>query len=240
MDSKKILLATMWLVLAGCATVEENNSAGQYASESEQDPWETYNRHVFNFNETVDKYFMKPVAQGYQAVTPEAVDEGVTNVFSNIGTIGTILNDVLQLKGKQALNDTGRLLINTTFGFFGVWDTASRLGLEKHKEDFGQTFAYWGVKPGPYFVLPFLGPSTVRDTVGLVPDHAVDPVANWPEVAERNSALGLEAVDTRADLLESEKSITGDRYTFIRDAYLQHREYLVKDGEVEDTFNDDY
>lgn len=236
MNMKYELIVLLTTVLSACTAVDSNT----VKETNVDDPWQTYNRHVFNFNETLDKYVMKPVAKGYQAVTPDAVERSVTNVFDNISTVGTIANDVLQLKGKQAANDTGRLLLNSTFGLLGIFDVATRAGMEKHHEDFGQTLGYWGVGPGPYFVLPFLGPSTVRDTAGLVPDNAVDPVANWDDVSERNSALALRAVDKRAGLLEAEKSISGDRYTFIRDAYLQHRQYLVQDGEVKDEFDDNY
>lgn len=234
------------LLLSACASTDKSatnqgSNGDSYAREEAAiDPWEGYNRHIFNFNEQVDKYIAKPIAQGYKDITPDTVEESVTNVFANVGTVGTIANDALQLKGQQLSMDVARLLFNSTFGVLGIFDVAGKMGIEKHEEDFGQTLGYWGVEPGNYFVLPFLGPSTVRDTVGLIPDRAIDPIANWDEIPERNSATALRMIDTRANLLEAEKAISGDRYVFIRDAYLQHREYLVTDGEVEDTFGDDY
>jgi phospholipid-binding lipoprotein MlaA len=236
MKIKYGFVGLLTLVLSACAT----NGQQTLHEVNADDPWQSYNRHIFQFNEQVDKYIAKPIAKGYKAITPDVVEESVSNVFNNIGTVGTIANELLQLKGGQAAFDSGRLLMNSTVGVLGIFDVASKVGFEKHDEDFGQTLGYWGVESGPYFVLPFLGPSTVRDAVSLVPDNAIDPVANWNEVRERNSATALRLIDTRANLLEAEKVISGDRYLFIRDAYLQHREYLVKDGEVEDSFGDDY
>ena len=141
-------------------------SAAVQAEENNPDPWEGFNRSVFEFNEVLDRNVAKPLAQGYQYITPKPVDDSVTNFFSNLEDVLVIVNDVLQLKFGQALSDTGRVLINTTVGFFGLFDVASKIGLEKHNEDFGQTLGYWGVGSGPYLVLPVLGPSTLRDAFG--------------------------------------------------------------------------
>ena len=140
------------------------------ANEIEEDPWQGFNRSMFEFNEGVDKYVAKPVAQGYQAITPQFIDTGITNFFSNLEDALIIVNDIFQLKPLQALSDTSRFLINSTVGLFGFFDVASHLGLEKHNEDLGQTLGYWGVGSGPYVMLPLLGPSNVRDGFGLAGD----------------------------------------------------------------------
>ena len=214
------------------------------ASEPEDriDPWEGFNRSMFAFNETLDAYVAKPVAQGYHAITPQFIDTGVTNFFSNLEDVLIIVNDVFQLKPIQALSDTGRFLINSTFGLLGFFDVASHLGLTKHDEDLGQTLGYWGVGSGPYVMLPFLGPSNVRDSFGIAGDslsglgytQVVDPFA------QQGGLWLLRNIDVRADLLSSEGLITGERYTFFRSFYMQRRAYLVADGVVEDEFGDDF
>jgi len=209
---------------------------------NDPDPWEGFNRKVFAFNEVMDKYVLKPVAKGYQYVTPRPVDESVTHFFSNLDDVVVVINDVGQLKFGQALSDTARILVNTTVGFFGVFDVATHIGLPKHNEDFGQTLGYWGVGTGPYLVLPFLGPSTLRDTGGLTVHYVYGP--GYTDLTETTAqtygAYGLYAVDLRADLIASEGLISGDKYTFLRSFYLQRREYLVNDGVVEDDFGDDW
>lgn len=208
-------------------------------AEQESDPWEGFNRGVFSFNETLDKYLLKPVAQGYDYVTPSPVRTGIGNFFNNIGEISTVANDLLQGKFKQAGLDSTRFLVNTTVGVAGLMDIGSRIGLERHDEDFGQTLGYWGLGSGPYLMLPFLGPSTVRDTAGLVPDYYISPYNNIDDNTIRYSLRGLQIVDLRANLLEAEKLVAGDRYSFFREAYLQRREFLVRDGAIQDDFNDD-
>lgn len=213
-------------------------------SASEDDPWEGWNRKVFTFNEVADKYLLKPVASGYRYITPDFVDTGVSNLFSNLGEPFIVVNDVLQFKLLQALSDTGRFLINSTVGIVGLFDVASMIGLEKHNEDFGQTFGYWGFDTGPYMMLPFFGPSTVRDASGLVstflaPVSDLEPLGYIQDDVVYWSANGIKYTDIRADLIPQEDMITGDRYSFIRNLYLQRREYLVSDGEVEDDFGDD-
>lgn len=211
-----------------------------YDSNKPADPWEGFNRGVFAFNDTVDGAVLKPLAKGYKAVTPDVVETGVSNVFSNLGEVGNIVNGVLQFKLGQASNDTGRFLVNSTFGLAGLFDVAKHMGLEKSSgEDFGQTLAAWGVNSGPYVVLPFLGPTTLRDGVGLPVDSYLNPISHVDHVPTRNTAYGTELLDTRVSLLAAESAISGDRYSFIRDAYLQRREYLINDGEVEDDFGAD-
>lgn len=203
---------------------------------SEDDPWEGVNRGIFRFNDTLDTYALKPIAQGYNKITPDVVQTGVSNVFRNIGDVGNLANDVLQAKPYAVGVDTARLLMNTTLGVLGIFDVATHAGLTRNDEDFGQTLGYWGVGSGPYVVLPFLGPSTVRDGLGRIPDSYASPYPYMGDVAARNSAFALSVVDTRANLLDAEKMITGDKYIFIRNAYLQSREYKIKDGNVVDDF----
>lgn len=221
-----------------CITISGQSQAEEY----DVDPWEDYNRAVFEFNETLDKYVAKPVAQGYQAVTPQFIDTGITNFFSNLEDVLIVVNDVFQLKPVQALSDTGRFLINSTIGLLGFFDVASHIGLEKHNEDLGQTLGYWGVGAGPYIMLPVLGPSNVRDTFGLAGDTFSG--LNYTSLTTTDAqALGLmtiKGIDIRAGLIASEGLITGERYSFFRSFYLQRRAYLVADGVVENEFDDDF
>ena len=203
---------------------------------SEEDPWESFNRPIFRFNDTVDTYALKPIAQGYRAVTPQFLEDGVHNVFGNIGDVGNLANNLLQGKLHNAGVDTGRLIFNTTFGVLGFFDVAKHMGLRKSDEDFGQTLGVWGLNSGPYLVIPLLGPSTVRDATGRVPDSFLTPYPHMDHVPTRNVTRGVQVVDTRANLLQAERLISGDKYIFIRNAYLQSREFKVKDGQVEDDF----
>jgi len=199
-----------------------------------RDPLEPFNRGVYQFNETVDKAVLKPVAKGYKAVVPPPLQTGVTNFFGNFSDVTTAINDLLQGKIRAAASDVGRIAVNSTVGILGVFDVASRVGLERHNEDFGQTLGVWGVAPGPYLVLPFLGPSDFRDTVGLAAELYTDPEfylfthspGNW-------IVLGTRVVNLRANLLDSERIFDAaamDKYAFLRDAYLQRRRSLIYDG----------
>lgn len=203
---------------------------------SQEDPWESINRPIFTFNDTVDTYALKPLAKGYQFITPQFVEDGIHNFFRNIGDVGNFANNVLQLKPHAAGVDTARLLVNTTFGLLGFIDVGTKMGLQRNDEDFGQTLGYWGVSSGPYVMLPLLGPSTVRDAPSIYVDSFTQPYRYMDDMSLRNSVLGLGIVDTRASLLSAEKLISGDKYTFIRNAYLQNREFKVKDGKVVDDF----
>ncbi|MEO7813040.1 MAG: VacJ family lipoprotein [Usitatibacter sp.] len=223
MRSLALLLTS--LLLAGCAT-----TGGTPA-----DPWEGLNRKTYAFNDALDRAVLKPVAQGYQKIIPAPAREGVNNFFENLEDIGTSLNNFLQGKPGQGFSDAGRFVVNTVLGVLGLWDVATPMGLEKHYEDFGQTLGRWGVGPGPYLVLPLLGPSTLRDA----PAKAVDP--SWYYSNSRLLDNGkeywgfwtLDKVRTRANLLQSEKLLDEaalDKYTFIRDAWLQRRRSMVYDG----------
>lgn len=211
--------------------------ADSSASEGTQDPWEGFNRKVFVFNDTLDTYALKPVAKGYRAITPDPVEDGVSRMFSNVGEIVNVVNDLLQGKFRQAGNDTGRFLVNTTIGLVGFFDVADDLGMPKNDgEDFGQTLGVWGVGEGPYLVLPLLGPGTLRDGPAKIVDFLIDPISEIDHVPTRNQIHGVGVVSGRADLLKAEELISGDKYSFIRDVYLQRREYLLNDGQVEDDF----
>ncbi|HET7775577.1 MAG TPA: VacJ family lipoprotein [Azospira sp.] len=217
------LAAALVSGLSGCASTANNP----------KDPWEGFNRAMFSFNEGVDKAVLKPVAQGYDYVLPQPVQTGVGNFFGNIADVFIAVNNLLQGKPAEAVSDTGRFLVNTTIGVLGVFDVASSMGLEKHDEDFGQTFGRWGVGDGPYVVWPFIGSRNVRDTVGYAVDVAVDPVWNIDHVPTRNSLAALRIVDTRASLLPAEKVINDaalDKYSYMRDAYVQHRKSVIYDG----------
>lgn len=202
------------------------------------DPWEGFNRKIYAFNDGFDRYLLFPVASTYRKLTPDPIDRGVTNFFKNILMPVTIANDVMQLKIPAAFSDTGRFLLNSTVGVFGFIDVASLVGLNYEREDFGQTLGYWGVKPGPYVVLPFLGGYTVRDGFGLLPDYALSAANMIDDMVLRNSLVGVDVIDIRADVIPAEQLITGDRYVFLRDAYLQQRRYLVADGDVVDDFGE--
>ncbi|MFC0710597.1 MlaA family lipoprotein [Azorhizophilus paspali] len=207
------------------------------AAVAEEDPWEGVNRAIFRFNDTLDTYFLKPVAKGYQAITPQFLEDGVHNVYRNIGDVGNLANDLMQAKFHDASVDSSRFLFNSTVGVLGFFDVATKMGLDRNDEDFGQTLGAWGVSSGPYVVLPFFGPSTVRDGGGLLVDAYTKPYPYMDDdIRSRNIMFGIEVVDTRASLLSAEKLITGDKYTFIRNAYLQNREFKVQDGKVEDDF----
>jgi phospholipid-binding lipoprotein MlaA len=223
------------LLLQGCATLD--------GPPNPDDPLERFNRSMYAFNDTVDQYVMKPVAKGYNAVMPDVVNTGVTNFFNNIDDIVVFFNDLLQLKFAQAVHKSARIVFNTTFGLLGFFDVATSFGLEKHDEDFGQTLGYWGVGSGPYLVLPFLGPSTVRDAPALPVDwYAFDPVFKNRTTRTTLSLLAVKYTDKRADLLKASSIIDEtaiDPYAFIRDAYMQRRKYLVNDGKAPDQFNED-
>ena len=224
---RRILIVLAVALLAGCATTAD-------PSRDVSDPLESYNRAMFAFNEAADKAVFKPVAQAYQTVLPDPVISSIGNFFSNLNDVVVLANDVLQLKLHQAVMDSGRIVCNTTFGVLGLFDVASRVELPKHYEDFGQTLGVWGVGEGYYVVLPFLGPSTVRDTVGFIADALTDPLAWGTDSDEVQWSLwGLNFVNQRAALLRVERAFADaqiDPYSFRRSAYLQQRRNLVYDG----------
>ena len=209
---------------------------GGCATQANKDPLEGLNRGIYKFNDTVDKAVVKPVAGAYKAVLPSPVRSGVNNFFANLGTVVTVINDLLQFKLDKAMDDTGRLAINSTFGIAGLIDWASMDGIEKRNEDFGQTLGHWGAGDGAFLMLPFLGPSTIRDTAGLVVDSVFfDPLGYVDDVRARNLLLLTKFVDTRAQYLPGSDLLDEaalDPYVFMRDAYLQRRNNQIHDGNV--------
>lgn len=210
-----------------------------------EDPWEPFNRSMFQLNENLDYFAAKPLALAYRNAAPQKVDDSITNVFSNLGEPFNALNNALQGKFSHAAGDLGRFLVNSTVGLLGIFDVASHIGLAKHNEDFGQTLAYWGVASGPYLILPVLGPSTVRDTAGFGTEtflwNGIDPLdRSLPDERLAYSTTLVKYLDIRADVVPAEGIISGDKYSFLRSLYLQRRTYLIKDGVVEDEFSEDY
>ena len=211
--------------LSGCATT----------TASKADPLEGLNRATYAFNDAVDEAVFKPVAKGYQAVTPGFFRAGVTNLFTNIGDVATAMNNLLQGKGGDAASDAGRFLVNSTLGVLGLFDVATPMGLEKHDEDFGQTLGKWGVNSGPFLMLPLMGPSTLRDAAGRPVDAYAGYSRYVDHIPSRNSAFALEIIDLRANLLGASSTLDTaalDKYQFIRDAYLQRRLRSIYDGKA--------
>jgi phospholipid-binding lipoprotein MlaA len=221
----------LWVLLAalaglgGCATTGGGSN----------DPLEGYNRAMFSFNDTVDKAIIKPVASGYKAVMPEFARTGVTNFFANLGDVWIAINNVLQGKIGAGASDLGRFAINTTVGIAGLFDVASSAGLEKHNEDFGQTLGRWGMGSGAYVVLPFFGPSNVRDGFSrLLIDWHGDPLWYVRNVPTRNEVIAVRIVDDRANLLDVSRiaeEAALDHYAYVRDAFVQRRRSLIYDGD---------
>jgi len=226
------LLAAASLLLGGCASLPGEGT-------HRYDPWESTNRRVFAFNEALDEAAIKPVAQLYQAVLPAWLRTGVSNAFGNLGDIWTSANLLLQAKPKQALDMGFRAGVNSVFGLGGLFDVADEMGLERFTtEDFGQTLGFWGLRAGPYVVLPLLGPSTLRDTAGLLLDFKDSgPGLAFDEPRSRNLATGLQLIDTRVRLLNAGRvldDIALDKYILLRDAYLARRKSLIYDGDPPD------
>lgn len=226
-------------MLTGCAGSEKRLEPAAGFGEAEAvraDPYEGFNRSMYSFNMKVDQYFFKPVADGYKFITPDFVETGVSNFFNNLKGINVVLNDILQGKLRQSASDTGRFLANTTLGVAGLFDVASHFGLQGNVEDFGQTLAVWGVGEGPYLVLPFLGPTTIRDGGGGIVDRAANPGTYVPftgileGINERANAQGaLNFIDEAAL----------DPYVFTRESFLQYRRHLISDGEHDGRYDPD-
>ena len=220
----KGLLVLMLVSLAGCATTGEGDP---------RDPFEGWNRGVYKFNDKVDDYLLRPVAETYEDWVPREVRDRVRNFFGNLADPFIGVNNLLQGKVSEAFDDWTRFILNTTVGLVGIHDVATDFGLEKHNEDFGQTFGRWGAGTGPYLVLPIFGSSNLRDGVGLAADMYADPLSEVRPIDLRNSAIATRAVQARADLLGASRVLGEaalDRYVFQRDAYLQRRRSLVYDG----------
>jgi phospholipid-binding lipoprotein MlaA len=218
--------ALLCLMLAGCATTG--------SAPSRSDPWERVNRSTYAFNDALDTAILKPVAKGYVRVVPGFMRTSVSNFLSNLAYPTTIANDLLQLKLMDAVTDTTRLVLNTVFGLGGLFDPATRAGLPRNDEDFGQTLGRWGVPAGPYLMLPFLGPSTLRDAPSLYADYLTDGRHYVGDNRVGFAFAGLSIVDRRARLIPLEEAVKEafDPYALIRNAYLDRREYRVRDGDV--------
>ncbi|MCU7810498.1 MAG: VacJ family lipoprotein [Candidatus Thiodiazotropha sp. (ex Notomyrtea botanica)] len=238
--SKGILSLFILLMLSGCATIDFGHPS---------DPLEAANRKIDVFNQEFDKAVAKPVAKGYRKVTPDPLDKGITNFFSNLADIPSAANNLFQLKPVRALNDVGRVCVNTTIGLLGFFDVASDMGMPNYKEDLGQTLGYWGVGNKPFLVIPFLGPTTLRDFIGTFGDFYMNPVS-YSSKGVYWTLVTVNLLDKRADLLEAGNVLDEaavDRYSFMREFYLQKRESDVNDGQgsmdvdlfEEDVFFDD-
>ena len=200
------------------------------------DPWRETNERIFAFNDYFDLLLVRPLASSYTIFIPRLVRQGIGNFFDNVRDANIAVNDLLQFKFRDALSDTGRFLINTTIGIGGLLDIATSLGLEKHEEDFGQTLGTWGVSSGPYVVLPVFGASNLRDSFGLILDTIFNPLPYIDETPAKLTFFVVEEIDSRSGLLALDELISGDKYLFIREAYVQNRDYLVNDGEIDDEF----
>lgn len=226
MSLRVLIAALLALTSAGCATVP----AGP---KDARDPFERFNRSVFTFNDALDRAALKPVARGYVRVVPRPVRTGINHFLTNLGYPRTILNNALQGKLGDTGRDTARLVVNTVLGL-GFFDPATRMGLELHNEDFGQTMGKWGIHSGPFLMLPLLGPSTVRDGLGRLPDEYTTPRHYIDDSTVRWSIIAVDVIDARAGLLDTEQLLNSafDRYRFVRNAWLQRRQYQVYDGDV--------
>lgn len=205
---------------------------------AEVDPFQNINEKTHDLNQTLDLQVASPVARFYKRITPDFLEKGITNFTHNIEDLSIGINNILQGKFNEGLSDFSRFTLNTSIGLLGFIDIASDLGLTKHDEDFGQTLAVWGVPDGPYLVLPGLGPSTTRDTLAMIPDAFLTPLWLIDHDRTSYSLTAIDLIDTRARYLGLESVVIGDEYLFYRDAYLQSRNFEIKDGEVEDDFDD--
>ena len=209
------------------------------SSDETKDPFENLNRKTFEFNENLDENFVMPLAEAYSKFPPK-IKIGISNFFNNLEEVDTFVNQLLQGKPKQSINDLTRFLINTTVGLGGFIDVASKIGLERHEEDFGQTLAVWGVGQGPYIMLPVLGPSTLRDTLSRPVSSFLSVTFHMTETDVNIALKGIDAIETREKLLGIESLLSGDKYSFVKDAYIQSMMYEIKDGiDVKDDFIDD-
>ena len=223
----RLMMLLLALVCSGVTTASE-------------DRFESINRKVHGFNDFVDTKLIRPAAKAYKKVLPTPFRYSVRNFFGNLSDVGDIINNALQGKPKQALSNLGRVLVNSSIGIGGLFDPASRMGLVDHDEDFSQTLAVWGVPRGPYIVIPGVGPSDTRDIFGRLGNHRMDPLRYYYPVAHRNSLATFRLLGIRAKLLAVDGVVFGDKYIFYRDAYLQRREFLEKDGQVDDPFGDEF
>ena len=224
----RLWLATLLLALVGCASTSGANPL---------DPFEATNRKIDAFNESVDQAVLKPVAKSYQDYTPNLLQSTVKNFFGNLRDMWSVVNNGLQLKPKETVETGARVVVNSIIGLYGLIDVGTPFGLQRHTADFGQTLGYWGIPSGPYVVLPLLGPSTARDTAALLVDRHGDPWSQINPVASRNQGIALRLVDKRAQFLGMDdrlNEVALDKYSFVRDAFLQKRRAEVRRGPPSD------
>ena len=233
LNAKSILLILL-LVTTGCATT--NSMSGDF---NPDDPYEKSYRKVFEFNNKIDKLFLRPVTDFYDKATPEFAQTSITNFFANLDDIRISINNLLQGNVVESMSDITRFFINSIFGLGGFFDVASEMGLEKHSEDFGQTLGKWGAKPGPYLMLPFLGPSTTRDAFTFVGDTALAPALSLDDNAARVGLISLDLINTYSAFTGIADIESKDQYAFLRDAYLERRKYEVNDGLSEEDLSND-
>lgn len=224
------LIVTLLLACTGCATAQETTNP---------DPFEGFNRGVFAFNDGLDRNVVAPVSRGYRAIVPGFMERGVSNFFANLYDFNGAINAILQGRFRQATQNGGRFVVNSTVGLLGTVDIASEMQIAPYRTDFGHTLALWGFESGPYLMVPFFGPRTVRSGTGFMFDTVASVQWGIDSFNVRAGLFALEVIHLRASLTEAEDLITGDRYIFIRDIYLQQREAFVNEGEVEDSFIDD-
>ncbi|MAH76573.1 MAG: ABC transporter [Gammaproteobacteria bacterium] len=233
LNAKSILLILL-LVTTGCATTSK--LSGDF---NPDDPYEKSNRKVFEFNNKIDKLFLRPVTDFYDKATPEFAQTSITNFFANLDDIRISINNLLQGNVVESMSDITRFFINSIFGLGGFFDVASEMGLEKHSEDFGQTLGKWGAKSGPYLMLPFLGPSTTRDAFTFVGDTALAPALSLDDNAARVGLISLDLINTYSAFTGIADIESKDQYAFLRDAYLERRKYEINDGLSEEELSQD-
>ena len=233
LNAKSILLILL-LVTTGCAT-----TSSMSADFNPDDPYEKSNRKVFEFNNKIDKLFLRPVTDFYDKATPEFAQTSITNFFANLDDIRISINNLLQGNVVESMSDITRFFINSIFGLGGFFDVASEMGLKKHSEDFGQTLGKWGAKPGPYLMLPFLGPSTTRDAFTFVGDTALAPALSLDDNAARLGLISLDLINTYSAFTGIADIESKDQYAFLRDAYLERRKYEINDGLSEEDLSQD-
>ena len=208
------------------------------AKSQDYDPWMRLNKHFFSVNDYFDQLLVRPVALTYTNVTPRFFQVGVGNVFDNLQDVNVAINDFLQFKIEDGLSDSGRIIVNSTVGIGGILDVATSMGLYRNEEDFGQTLGVWGFDAGPYVFLPVFGASNLRDSVGMIVDALFNPIRYVEDIESRYALYLADELDFRSSLLAYDELIIGDRYLFVREAYIQNREYVVNDGEVTNEFGD--
>ena len=233
--TKKLSLISYILLIA--TLVFTSLISSSVAKASDDDPLEPMNRAIFGFNEVVDDAILEPVAEGYRYITPDPIEDSISNFFNNLGEINTIVNSALQLKLDKTISSSSRFVINSTVCVLGLFDVATTLGIDRHREDFGQTLGHYGISPGPYLVLPFFGPSSLRDAPGFYIDVLIEkdisPIHTELHHEERQIIQATNVIDTRANLLKATKILdtaAKDKYIFLRESYLQRRAKLVTDG----------